>query len=136
MKPILRKAQTAGAVSRERGRVLIITDKPKVPWVVDLESAGYEIVDVAAGTAALVSLRRSRPHLVIANTGSKGLSTVELVRMLNQTDEGVPLILFGGEPLTPKRREAALEVGAFDYFQLPGEFDSLILRVKDRKSVV
>ena len=55
MKPILRKAQTAGAVSRERGRVLIITDEPKVLWRKALESKGYEIVDVAAGTAALVS---------------------------------------------------------------------------------
>lgn len=129
MKPILRKAQTAGAVSRERGRVLIITDEAKVPWCAALEEAGYEIVEVAAGAAALVSLRRSRPHLVIAKTGSRALSTVELVRMLNQTDEGVPLILFGNEELTPQLRKAALMVGAFDYFQLPGDLESLILRV-------
>lgn len=129
MKPILRKAQTAGAVSRERGRVLIVTDEPKVLWRKALESEGYEIVNVAAGTAALVSLRRARPHLVIASTGSKGLSTVELVRMLNQTDEGVPLLLFGSDQLTSQLREAALTIGAFDYFQLPAELDSLILRV-------
>lgn len=129
MKPILRKARTANAESRERGRVLIVTDEPKVPWRKALESEGYEIVDVAAGTAALVSLRRARPHLVIASIGGKGLSTAELVRMLSQTDEGVPLLLFGSDALTSQLREAALTIGAFDYFQLPAELDSLILRV-------
>ncbi|HEU4479830.1 MAG TPA: GGDEF domain-containing protein, partial [Pyrinomonadaceae bacterium] len=67
--------------------------------------------------------------LVIASTGSKGLSTIELVRMLNQTDEGVPLLLFGSDALTMQLRQAALTIGAFDYFQLPAELDSLILRV-------
>ncbi len=129
MKPILRKAQTAAAHPRERGRVLIITDEPKILWRKALESEGYEIVDVAAGAAALVSLRRARPHLVLASTGSKGLSTIELVRMLNQTDEGVPLLLFGSDALTMQLRQAALTIGAFDYFQLPAELDSLILRV-------
>jgi diguanylate cyclase (GGDEF)-like protein len=129
MKPILRKAQAAGAHPRERGRVLIITDDPKILWRKALESEGFEIVDVAAGAAALVSLRRARPHLVLASTGSKGLSTIELVRMLNQTDEGVPLLLFGSDALTMQLRQAALTIGAFDYFQLPAELDSLILRV-------
>ena len=129
MKPILRRAQTANAESRGRGRILIVTDEPKVPWRKALESEGYEIVDVAAGTAALVSLRRARPHLVIASIGAKGLSTAELVRMLSQTDEGVPLLLFGSDALTSQLREAALTIGAFDYFQLPAELDSLILRV-------
>ena len=72
MKPIPRKAQTAGAGSRERGRILIITDEPKILWRKALESEGYEIVDVAAGAAALVSLRRARPHLVLASTDPKG----------------------------------------------------------------
>ena len=129
MKPILRKAQTAATHPRERGRILIITDEPKILWRKALESEGYEIVDVAAGAAALVSLRRARPHLVIASTGSKGLSTIELVRMLNQTDEGVPLLLFGSDALTMQLRQAALTIGAFDYFQLPADLDSLILRV-------
>jgi diguanylate cyclase (GGDEF)-like protein len=129
MKPIPRKAQTAGAGSRERGRILIITDEAEPGWKAGLESSGHEIVDVAAGAAALVSLRRSRPHLVIASNNSRAISNVELVRMLNQIDEGVPLVLYGSEELTNARRKAALAAGAFDYFQVPGELESLTLRV-------
>lgn len=128
MKPIPRKAQAAGAGSRERGRILIITDETDLAWRAGLEASGHEIVDVAAGAAALVSLRRSRPHLVIASSNSKGISNVELVRLLNQIDEGVPLVLYGSEELTNARRKAALASGAFDYFQIPGELESLTLR--------
>lgn len=129
MKPIPRKAQTAGAGSRERGRILIITDDPDIVWDKALESVGHEVVGVDAGAAALVSLRRSRPHLVLASRNARGISATELVRMLNQTDEGVPLVLFGSEALTPERRYSALALGAVDYFQIPADLDSLILRI-------
>jgi diguanylate cyclase (GGDEF)-like protein len=129
MKPIPRKAQTASAGSRERGRILIITDEKELEWCSDLESAGHEIVDIAAGAAALVSLRRSRPHLVIASVDAKGISNVELVRLLNQVDDGVPLVLYGREELTTRLRKAVFVSGAFDYFQIPDELESLILRV-------
>ena len=129
MKPIPRKAQTASAGSRERGRILIISDETELTWRSGLEATGNEIVDVAVGAAALVSLRRSRPHLVLASSNAKGLSNSELVRMLNQIDEGVPLVMFGRERLTIERREAVLSSGAFDYFQIPGELKSLTLRV-------
>jgi len=129
MKPIPRKTQAAGAGSRERGRILIISDETELAWCSGLNAAGHEIVDVAAGAAALVALRRSRPHLVLASSNVRGISNLELVRMLNQIDEGVPLVMFGSEALTSERRKAALASGAFDYFQIPGELESLTLRV-------
>jgi diguanylate cyclase (GGDEF)-like protein len=129
MKPIPRKAQPAGAGSRERGRILIITDDPDIVWDKALESVGHEVVGVDAGAAALVSLRRARPHLVLASRNARGITATELVRMLNQTDEGVPLVLFGSEALTPERRYSALALGAVDYFQIPADLDALILRV-------
>jgi diguanylate cyclase (GGDEF)-like protein len=129
MKPIPRKAQAVGAGSRERGRVLIISEEANVSWLEALDAAELQVVDVAAAAAAFVSLRRSRPHLVLASTRVKALSTSDLVRALNHLDDGLPLLVFGDEPLTPERRQAVLAQGAFDYFQLPEELDSLILRV-------
>ena len=116
--------------SRERGRVLLITDEPHPSYRASLESVGLEVVDVSAGVAALISLRRSRPHLVIANTGITGLSTEDLARMLGQTQESLPLILVGVEAATTARRQAALSSGAFDYFQIPAEHELLALRAK------
>lgn len=49
--------------------------------------------------------------------------------MLGQTDDGVPLILVGDLQATATLRHDALAIDAFDYFQVPAEVDSLVLRV-------
>jgi diguanylate cyclase (GGDEF)-like protein len=125
-----REEKSAAKASREHGRVLLITDELYVPYRASLESVGLEVVDVSAGVAALISLRRSRPHLVIASTGIKGLSTEDLSRMLGQTQDGLPMILVGVEASTAERRQAAIAGGAFDYFQIPAEIELLALRAK------
>jgi diguanylate cyclase (GGDEF)-like protein len=48
--------------------------------------------------------------------------------MLNQSQDGVPLILMGAEAATFGRRQEAMLAGAFDYFQIPTEIELLTLR--------
>lgn len=48
--------------------------------------------------------------------------------MLGQNQDGTPLIFVGAEAASLERRQAALSAGAFDYFQIPGEFELLVLR--------
>ncbi len=128
LRPKPAKERSAQTTSRDQGRVLLITDESDVPYRKSLESAGLKIVGVSAGTAALIALRRSRPHIVIANTSSKGLSTDELGHMLGQMHDGVPLILVGFEVSTAKLRQEAILAGAFDYFQIPAEVELLAVR--------
>jgi diguanylate cyclase (GGDEF)-like protein len=116
--------------ARQSRRVLLITNDADDPLRASLESTGLEIVGVCAGAAALVSLQRSRPQLVIAGTATRGISTQELARMLGQSQDGTPLILVGAEAATRERRQAALSAGAWDYFQIPGEFELLSLRAR------
>ena len=125
------KAQKKTAVQRfspDQRRVLLITGEPNVSFVSSLESAGFKIVEVCAAAAAPISLRRSRPQLVIASMVIKGLSTRELALMLSQSYDAVPLILMGPEAATLRRRQEAMLAGAFDYFQIPAEIELLILR--------
>lgn len=128
MKAKAQKEKSDERASRGSPRVLLITDDPQVTLRASLESAGLEVVGVCAGAAALISLQRSRPQLVIANTATKGISTRELARMLGQNQDGVPLILVGAKASVLERRQSALSAGAFDYFQIPGEFELLALR--------
>src|SRR5215471_7866871 len=99
--------------SPEQGRVLLITGEPDVSLSSALESAGFKIVGVCAAAAAAISLRRSRPQLVIASAVIKGLSTRELARMLSQSHDEVPLILIGAEAATLVHRQEAMLAGAF-----------------------
>ena len=109
----------------------MITDESEVPYRSSLESIGLEIVGVSGGAAALVSLHRHRPQLVIANSELRGLSIDDLARKLAQTEDGLlPLIVVGSEPATAERRRAFLSKGAFDYFQIMAEVDLLALRTK------
>lgn len=129
MRAQLQKEKPRKVVPRERGRVLIVADEPNSVDTAPLTSVGLEIVGVCRGSAAPVSLQRSRPHVVIANSALRGISTAELARILLQTEDGIPLVLVGAKASTLNRRQAALSSGACDYFQLPAEINLLVLRV-------
>lgn len=123
-----RKATPTKSVPRERGRVLIVSDQTEKEIVKSIKDAGFDLVGTCAGIAAPVSLRKSRPDLVIANRAIKGISTGELARMLTQTQNAVPLIIVGSAAATFGRRWTALSEGACDYFQIPAELELLLLR--------
>jgi CheY-like chemotaxis protein len=108
MKTESQREKPAERSARQSRRVLIVTNDAHDPLRASLESAGLEVVGMSAGAAALVSLQRSRPHLVIANIATKGISSHEFTRMLSQGDEGTPLLLVGAEAATLDRRQAAL----------------------------
>lgn len=116
--------------ARDQGRVLLVTDEPsRAAYSTALESAGFSVVGIAGGVAALISLRRTRPHAVVIDVRLKGIRADELARSLTQTEDGVAVILVGDEAATNTLRSAAIAVGAFDYFQIPAELPLLIARV-------
>ncbi len=116
---------------REQGRVLLVTDDAKTKSLNgELENAGFAVVDVAGGAAALVSLHRSRPDVVIADLRLRGLSANELARAMFQSKEQVFLVFVGEAETNLSLRNAAVELGAFDYFSLTNETELLITRIK------
>lgn len=124
------KRNAARTTERARGRVLLITDDDQTRFVEAITARGINVVGVANGAAAMVSLQRSRPHVVVANPSARGLRIRELAKMLAQSDDGIPLVLAGSQPATLDVRHAALLEGAFDYFELPPELELLIERTQ------
>ena len=114
---------------RSRGRVLLIAED-RATFVETLTGRGIDVFGVSNGTAAIVSLTRTRPHLVIADTTTRGLRVRELAKMLAQQEDGIPLLLAGAEPSTVAVRLAAIVEGAFDYFTLPAEVELLVERTQ------
>ena len=114
--------------ARSKGRVLLITDNAQPELVEKLAGKGIDVVGVSTAAAAMISLQRSRPHLVVANPTATGLRVNELSKMLDQTDDGVPLILAGSLSATIDKRMQAVSSGAFDYFELPAELELLVKR--------
>src|SRR5215212_11596932 len=115
--------------ARDQGRVLLVTDDPRMSaYGAGLEERGFCVAGVAGGVKALVALQRTRPHVVVADAAVRGVSAPELARMLTDAQEPVPVILAGFDPSTPERRGAAMAAGASDYFRLPEEFQLLAAR--------
>ena len=115
--------------ARDQGRVLLITDRdPDPSLTAALERAGFAMAGVSRSTAALVSLSRTRPHVVIAASDLKGISALELARKLSSSEDLMPCILVGAEPSTNERRKEALTAGAQDYFQVPQQLELLLMR--------
>ncbi|HEY0077504.1 MAG TPA: diguanylate cyclase [Pyrinomonadaceae bacterium] len=130
------KRDTPRAGSRDQGRVLLVTDDPVVGAYRELlESAGFNVVDVARGAQALVELGRSRPDVVIADTNLRGIGADELALKLSRAQDSLPLVLVGDAEANGARRSAALTLGAFDYFQLPAERALLMARVEQLASL-
>ena len=128
MKPKPQKEKSGNRSRSAQGRVLLITEDQAVDSKALLEAAGLNVVAVSAGAAALVSLHRYRPQLVIASSAIRGLSISDLARRLDETEDGLLLLIVGSEPSTSERRQAVISAGAFDYFQIPAEIELLVLR--------
>jgi len=115
---------------RARGRVLLIADNKQPQFADALSARGIDVFGVSNGAAAMVSLTRTRPHLVVAHVSTRNLRVKELAKMLAQSEDGIPLILTGSEPSTVSLRHAAIIDGAFDYFTLPDELELLVERTQ------
>jgi diguanylate cyclase (GGDEF)-like protein len=115
---------------RERGRVLVISDESSRQYVKALEAIGVDVVGVSSGAAALVSLQKARPHVVVACLARQGISESELAHTLAQVHDNLPLVLTGSESSSTERRRAAMVLGAWDYFELPAELALLTERVR------
>lgn len=115
--------------ARDQGRVLLVTDDASVAtYSAALESAGFAVVGVTGGAAALISLRRTRPHIVIVDVNLRGIGADDVVSSVIRVEDGVAVLLIGDAPTTAARRSEALAFGAFDYFQMPAELSLLIAR--------
>jgi DNA-binding NtrC family response regulator len=126
--------ESGKAKSRETGRVLLITDHiATAEYGAILENAGFEVVGVTGSAAALISLPRTRPHVVVADTKLRRIRAEELARTITQGPDSVPILLIGSEQATLEQRCAAVAAGAYDYIQMPDE--SRLLEARTRQLV-
>ena len=115
--------------TRDQGRVLLVTDEPSMAAHSSaLEQAGFSVVGLTGGAAALISLRRTRPHIVLVDINLRGIGADDLVSSIHRVRDGVNVLLLGRAAANVSRRTDAIALGAFDYFQMPEEISLLIAR--------
>jgi DNA-binding response OmpR family regulator len=111
--------------------VLVVDDDRTVSDVVRryLERAGFRVTHAGDGVAALASVARDRPDLVVLDLMLPKVDGLEVCRRLRTDPGGVPIVM-----LTALGEEAdrvlGLEVGADDYMTKPFSPRELVLRVQ------
>ncbi len=112
------------------GRILVVEDEPSIREVVSLylRRAGYQVTAVEDGQAALESLARQTPDLIVLDLMLPKVDGLEITRWLRERGD-TPIIM-----LTARREEhdriAGLEMGADDYVVKPFSPQELVSRVR------
>ena len=121
-----------GSKSSGAGRVLVVEDEPDIRELVQmtLSAAGYEVVAVADGAAALEAARELAPDLVVLDLGLPGMEGSEVLgrlRIDRATREVAVLVLTARLDAGSERDVLAL--GAGEFMVKPFKRQELVERV-------
>jgi two-component system, OmpR family, KDP operon response regulator KdpE len=111
-------------------KVLVIDDEPPIRKLLrmGLSTQGYDILDAPSGKTALEMLKH-KPDLVILDLGLPDMQGLDLLSMIRERLEGVPIVV-----LSSRGDEAgkvdALDRGADDYVTKPFGMDELLARMR------
>jgi DNA-binding NarL/FixJ family response regulator len=96
-----------------------------------LGRAGYEIVEVSTGAAALDEVRENGVALVVLEVSLPDMTGYEVCREIrSQRGDEVPIFFLSGLRTEPLDRVAGLLIGADDFIVKPFDPDELVARVR------
>ncbi len=89
-----------------------------------LEKEGYEIILAESGEKALDLLESSRPHLILLDLVLPGISGLEVLKKVKETDREIIVIMMSAYEILEKAVEA-MKLGAYDYLLKPFKLSEL-----------
>lgn len=96
-----------------------------------LERAGYRVLALGDGSAALDAAAEARPTAVVLDVNLPGLNGYEVCqRLREQLDPGLGIIFMSGERTESFDRTAGLLLGADDYLSKPFDPSELVARIR------
>lgn len=111
--------------------LLLVEDKAELREMLRtaLSKAGYQVDDVADGTAAVSKLRSRRFLLILTDLRLPGCSGLDVLRAAREADPDVPVIVmtaFG----SIEEAVTAMKEGAYDFIQKPIDLEHLTLLLR------
>ncbi len=108
----------------------MVEDERKIARLVRdyLEHAGFEVIAVADGDAAVASARGTKPDLIVLDLGLPGRDGLDVARELRRWSN-VPIVMLTARG-DETDRVAGLELGADDYVVKPFSPKELVARVR------
>jgi CheY-like chemotaxis protein len=113
--------------------VLLTALSPKRSVTPILEESGFTVVSVPTGTMALELIRDVRPDVVMIEAELADMSGLDVCRRMRSNPavgRNVPIILLLPRKPSPDERVNALRAGVWEFLQLPGDRDDVLLKVR------
>ena len=122
-------------------KILVVDDSAIILKTLSmkLKSSGYEVVTAADGAAAVSTVRKERPHLIlldisfppdVAHGGGvawDGFLIMDWLRRIDEAKDTPIIIITGGD--AAQLRDRALAAGAVGFFQKPIDNDQLLASI-------
>ena len=111
-------------------RILIVDDEPNIIGTVGplLRARGYEVTPAMNGRAALESIERHTPDLIVLDLGLPDLDGVDVCRTVRESMT-VPIIVLSARGAEGDKVRA-LDAGADDYVTKPFGAEELLARIR------
>src|SRR5215203_4014387 len=111
-------------------RVLVVDDEPNILATLAplLRSRGYEVFTAMSGRAALETIDRDKPDLVVLDLGLPDIDGVDLCRQIRESAT-VPIVVLSARG-SEGDKVRALDVGADDYVTKPFGAEELLARIR------
>ncbi|MGE0879402.1 MAG: response regulator transcription factor [Acidimicrobiia bacterium] len=121
-------------MSAAKPRVLVVDDEEHITELVAMALTfnGFDVERASNGRAALTSVEKSRPDLMILDVMMPDLDGFEVARRLRQVEGAgtrVPIIFLTARDATQDKVEG-LRLGSDDYVTKPFSIEELVERVK------
>jgi two-component system, OmpR family, response regulator MprA len=112
-------------------RVLVVDDDPPLRRMLarTLAAEGYEVTVAGDGGAAMVSVERAVPDVIVLDVAMPGLDGLTVARRLRGKGLPTPILMLTARDAVPDR-VAGLEAGADDYLVKPFAVQELIARLR------
>ena len=113
-------------------RILVIDDEPPIRKLLrtGLTSQGYQTIDATNGRTALEALEREVPDLILLDLGLPDMQGHDLLRMIREKHDGVPVVVLSSRD-DERGKVEALDLGADDYVTKPFGMNELIARIRN-----
>ncbi len=111
-------------------RVLVVDDEPNILATLAplLRSRGYEVFTAMSGRAAIETIDREKPDLVVLDLGLPDIDGVEVCRQVRESSN-VPIVVLSARG-SEGDKVRALDVGADDYVTKPFGAEELLARIR------
>jgi signal transduction histidine kinase/FixJ family two-component response regulator len=117
-------------MTKAAARIVIIDDEPRMcdSLATLLAGEGHQVSAFQNAPEAAEAIRTQKVDLVITDIKMPEMNGIEILRVVKQVDDGIPVILLTGYASLDSALEA-ISRGAYDYLLKPVDFNRLALSV-------